>query len=115
VDAILSGIGFAIGLVIGLVMIFFAARWLRCRYYRASKQRGDDLPADIRAGYIKDALKDYQRARRKGLSPEQAREAYGNLMVVAQDNSLPLDQKTRDAVGKEVIAMMKIATATKPR
>ncbi len=46
-DAILSGIEFAIGLVVGLVMIFFVVRWLRYRYYR-SKLQGDDVPLDIR-------------------------------------------------------------------
>lgn len=108
-DTILSGIEFAIGLVVGLVMMFFVARWLRYRYYRASKRRGDDLPPDVRVRYVKDALKNYEQARRGGITPEQAKQAYADLMIVAQDDSLPLDGKTRDTIGEETITMLKIA------
>jgi hypothetical protein len=113
VDAIFTGIEFAIGLVVGLSMMFFVARWLRYRYYRNSKLRGEDLPPDIRVRRIKDALKDFERARLNGMTSEQAREAHVSLMTVARDESLPLDRKTLEAVGREAVAMLMIASATK--
>jgi hypothetical protein len=106
-DTIFSGIEFAIGLVAGLVMIFFVVRWLRYRYYRASKLQGDDLPIDIRVHCLKVALKECERARRKGMSPEQAKEAHVNLIMAAQDKSLPW--KLRDSLGREAVTMLKIS------
>jgi hypothetical protein len=108
-DTILRGIEFAIGMVLGLVMIFFIARWLRYRYYRTSKRRGDDLPPGIRVRYVKDALKNYEQARRKGITPEQAKDAHVALMAAARDESLALDGKTLDALGREAVTMLKIA------
>jgi hypothetical protein len=109
VDGFLNGMEFAFGLIAGLAILFFGARWMRYWYYSRSKLRGDELPPDIRVRHVKIGLKHYEKARQKGMSPEKAAEAYGLLMAITGDESIPMDQKTIDAVGREAVAMMLIA------
>jgi hypothetical protein len=114
VDKIIDGMEFAVGLVVGLIAIFLVARWLRFRYYRASKLEGDQLPADIRIGYVKDALKSFQLARKGGMSHQQALDAHAALIGITKDESLPLDKATLEAVGGEAVAMLMVAAQTAP-
>ena len=80
VNTFINGIEFAIGMVAGLVLLFYVARWVRLCYYRASKRTGDALPPDIRVRLIRDAIKGFARMRRSNPTEEQARDYLsGNL------------------------------------
>jgi hypothetical protein len=109
VNTFINGIEFAIGMVAGLVLLFYVARWVRLCYYRASKRTGDALPPDIRVRLIRDAIKGFARMRRSNPTEEQAREATAIMMATADDDSLPLDAKTLAALKQETVEMLKLA------
>jgi hypothetical protein len=104
----INGIEFAIGMVAGLALLYYAARWLRLCYYRASKKQGDELPRDIRVRLIQDAIKGFGRMRRSNPTEEQAREATATMMAAVDDDSLQLDAKTHAALKQEMFEMLKV-------
>jgi hypothetical protein len=102
-DAIWNGIGFAVGLVVGLAAIFFLVRWLRFRWYLTPWADGEKMPFDIRQRMLRTAIAGF-RKKRPTMSAEKRREA-AVLMLSASGTDTPIEAEIQDELIAEAFKM----------
>ena len=104
-DAIWNGIGFALGLMIGLVLIFSSVRWLRFHWYLTRWADKDKMPFAVRQQILRSAVADF-RKRHPTMSPEQRSEAFGQMMSVFGTDT-PMDEETENELVTAAMEMLR--------
>jgi hypothetical protein len=102
-DAIWSGIEFAVGLVIGLTAIFFFIRWLRFRWYLMPWADSEKIPFDARQRMLRSAIAGF-RKKRPTMSPEEREKAAG-LMLSFIGTDTPIEAEIQDELIAEAFKM----------
>jgi hypothetical protein len=102
--AIWNGIGFAIGLVIGLLAIFYIARWLRYRWYLTPWADPEKMPFDVRQKILRGGVAGFRR-RRPRMSPEERKEAAVRLLSIFGTDT-PMDSETQNELVSEAMQML---------
>jgi len=103
-DAIWNGIGFAIGLVVGLAAIFFIGRWLRFRWYLTRWADRDQMPFDVRQRILRTAVAGF-RKRRAIMSPEERQKAAVQMLSIFGTDT-PMDAETQNELVAESMNML---------
>jgi hypothetical protein len=103
-DAIWNGIGFALGLIIGLALAFFSARWLRFHWYLTRWADKDKMPFDVRQQILRSAVATF-RKRRPNMSPKERNEAFGQMLSVFGTDT-PMDEETENELFTGAMEML---------
>jgi hypothetical protein len=103
-DAIWNGIGFAIGLVVGLAAIFFIYRWLRFRWYLTAWADKEKMPFDVRQRILRSAVAGF-RKRRPTMSPEERQKAAVQMLSLFGTDT-PMDAETQNELVAESMKML---------
>jgi len=97
-STIWDGIGFAIGLVTGLVAIFYSLRWLRFAWWTMPWVNPEMMPLDVRQKILRSAIIKYQKDAIR-MTPEERQQA-GTQMLSAALSDTPMDVEMQDELVK---------------